>query len=87
MSLLAPRARAERGRIDLDAALANAARAAALFESLGDIGRQGRALHARSVAHVDLGPSARRGDAPRSAGAGAARGDLFGEGSALNMLG
>jgi CheY-like chemotaxis protein len=76
------------GRIDMNAGLVNAARAASLFESLGDTANHGRALHARSVAFSNLGQSGPTRQAAAEALVLARRsGDLLGEGNALNLLG
>ena len=65
-----------------------AARAAAIFESVGDTARHGRALHVRSIAFSNLDRTELAQQAAAKALALARRsGDLFGEGNALNMLG
>ncbi|MFI4887209.1 MAG: GAF domain-containing protein [Burkholderiales bacterium] len=77
-----------RGRFDLNAALGNAARAAAMFEASGDTAHQGRALNVRSTAFSFQEQMEPAHEAAVGALALARRsGDLLGEGGALNMLG
>jgi signal transduction histidine kinase/CheY-like chemotaxis protein len=75
------------GRLDPGAAVENAARAASIFESLGDLVYQGRAIHGLAIARLNSDQP----DLSRQAAADAlilARrsGDLFGVGSALNSM-
>src|SRR6185312_11962746 len=75
------------GRFDMPAALRDARRAAAIFASLGDAVMEGRArtLEATALWAADQGPASR---APAEAALVLAQraGDLFGQGSALNIL-
>ncbi len=74
-------------RSDLPAAVRNAVRSAALFESLGDTVQQGRALNIQSNALWASDQSAQAKQAASEALAlGRRCGDLFGQGSALNSL-
>ena len=74
-------------RIDLPAAVRNAARAAALFESLGDTVQQGRALLVRSNSLFASDQNAQSKVAATEGLALARRcGDLFAQGTALNSL-
>ena len=82
--------RAEAGgprRVDAEAALDDARGAERLFRELGDKVRRGRAFHAMSIAHYDLGHAA---DCERAATEALAlardAGDRYGEGGALNLL-
>jgi len=74
-------------RIELPAAIRHATRAAAMFERLGNASLQGRALQTASRA---LWISDRAGASRRAATEGLAlarrSGDLFGQGTALNLI-
>ncbi len=75
------------GRIDLDAALRNAARAVDAFAALGDTVQQGRALQTKGSVYWTLDQNLKSAQCSAEALALARRcGDHFGIGSAINSI-
>jgi signal transduction histidine kinase/CheY-like chemotaxis protein/tetratricopeptide (TPR) repeat protein len=77
-----------RYRIDLDASLENASRAATMFEAAGDAAYHGRALQTRSATFFNKDrPDLARQAAAEALALARRSGDLFGEANALSALG